>query len=114
MWNIFRRTADETFAAGTFIEPPVPSGDEWQPPPPYLNTIATIEFIGDPVPGKSPAKKPGVSKPRAFRLAESCLRARPTRNLVYPLVIYRVTAAPFRWVAKNSRVRGHAASLDTW
>ena len=46
MWNIFRRTADETFAAGTFVEPPVEPADESPPPPPHRNTIATIDFIG--------------------------------------------------------------------
>ncbi len=45
MWNIFRRTADETFAAGTLIEPAVEPADESRPPP-YRNVIATIDFIG--------------------------------------------------------------------
>ncbi len=45
MWNIFRRTADETFAAGTFIEPAGVPADESQPPP-HRNTIASIDFIG--------------------------------------------------------------------
>jgi anti-anti-sigma factor len=46
MWNIFRRTADETFTAGPFIEPAVVPVDESQPPPPHRNIIATIDFIG--------------------------------------------------------------------
>ena len=45
MWNIFRRTAGETFAAGTFIEPVVAPADESQPSP-HRNVIATIDFIG--------------------------------------------------------------------
>ena len=45
MWNIFKRTANETFAAGTFIEPAVAPVDESQPPP-HRNVIATIDFIG--------------------------------------------------------------------
>ncbi len=45
MWNIFKRTADQTFAAGTLIEPAVEPADESQPPP-HRNVIATIDFIG--------------------------------------------------------------------
>lgn len=45
MWNIFKRTADERFTPGTFLEPAVASADESRPPP-HCNTIATIEFIG--------------------------------------------------------------------
>ncbi len=45
MWNIFRRTADQTFVAGTLIEPAVESADESQPSP-HRNVIATIDFIG--------------------------------------------------------------------
>ena len=45
MWNIFKRTAGETFAAGTLIEPAVEPADESQPSP-HRNVIATIDFIG--------------------------------------------------------------------
>ncbi len=45
MWNIFRRPADETFAAGTFIDRAVELAVESEPPP-RRNVIATIEFIG--------------------------------------------------------------------
>ena len=45
MWNIFRRTADETFAPGTFIEPAAEPVDESEPPT-HRNTIASIDFIG--------------------------------------------------------------------
>ena len=44
MWNIFKRTADETFAASTLIEPAVEPADESTPP--HRNVIATIDFIG--------------------------------------------------------------------
>ncbi len=45
MWNIFRRVADETFTAGTSMQPAVEPVDKSQPPP-YRNVIATIDFIG--------------------------------------------------------------------
>ncbi len=45
MWNIFKRTANQTFAAGTFIQPAVAPVDESQPPR-HRNVIATIDFIG--------------------------------------------------------------------
>ena len=45
MWNIFKRTADQRFAAGTLIEPAVEPADESQPHS-HRNVIATIDFIG--------------------------------------------------------------------